>query len=161
MCKTGVISVSSSGKREASARRARGEREASVREETRVEKCVNFFALPLPRNLKVWGSIPHRGLRIFFFVPRSWQDDKTSFIDTTACSAGYTPSPFMPQNKNHRLQGQELAIIGHVKIKTTTHKSYPTSAFSTYRWSSTLQILIFAHCNLSSIPHSANTHLNL
>ena len=67
----------------------------------------------------------------------------------------------MPQNKNHRLQGQELAIISHVKIKTTTHKSYPTSAFSTYRWSSTLQILIFAHCNLSSIPYSANTHLNL
>ena len=46
-------------------RQARGEREASAREETRVEKCVNFFALPLPRNPKVWGSIPRWGLRIF------------------------------------------------------------------------------------------------
>ena len=67
----------------------------------------------------------------------------------------------MPQNKNHRLQGQELAIIGHVKIKTTTHKSYPTSAFSTYRWSSILQIPILALYNLSSIPYPADTHLNL
>ena len=64
--------------REASTRRARGERGASARKETRVEKCVNFFALPLPQNPKAWGSIPHWGLGIFSFVPRSWQDDKTS-----------------------------------------------------------------------------------
>ena len=30
------------------------------------------------RNPKVWGSIPH-GDSEFFFVPRSWQDEKTSF----------------------------------------------------------------------------------
>ena len=30
-------------------------------------------------NPKVWGSIPHENSE-FFFVPRSWQDEKTSFL---------------------------------------------------------------------------------
>ena len=30
-------------------------------------------------NQKVWGSIPH-GNSKFFFVPRSWQDEKTSLL---------------------------------------------------------------------------------
>ena len=28
------------------------------------------------RNPKVWGSIPHGELKMFFFFPRSWQDEK-------------------------------------------------------------------------------------
>ena len=63
------------------------------------------------RNPKVWGSIPHGLLRIFFFVPRMWQDKNKHLSQLTQCyRSSWTPCVQMSSSSLRQYLQSSLPI---------------------------------------------------